>query len=230
MSFRKASLQSSANLVVSGWDDTNRGIEDRTAMNPDFLSARSSHHWALTGPGHGVQFYRDDAERVRLLTDFVTDGLNARQPVVAIVESPRLLQIREALTDRGSAVKTLEDEGQLILLNARLMLTALMNGHGVDPSRFRGIIGAVMERAGGRRRVVRAYGEMVDLLWKDGQAPAALRLERLWNALARDYHFALLCGYSADNFISAEPGNGFEAVCGQHRVVVPIEPNPRPAA
>ena len=52
-------------------------MQDRTPVNPDFLSARSSHHWALTGPGHGVQFYRDDAERMRVLTDFVTDGLKA---------------------------------------------------------------------------------------------------------------------------------------------------------
>lgn len=201
-------------------------MHDRTPVNPDFLSARSSHHWALTGPGHGVQFYRDDAERIRVLTDFVTDGLKAGQPVVAVVGSPRLVPLRQVLTDRGFTVKNLEDNGQLILLEARLTLTALMNGHGVDPSRFRGIVGAVMERAGGRRRVVRAYGEMVDLLWKDGQAPAALRLEQLWNALARDYHFALLCGYSAGNFIGAEPSGGFEAVCGQHRVVVPIESNP----
>lgn len=205
-------------------------MQDRTPVNPDFLSARSSHHWALTGPGHGVQFYRDDAERMRVLTDFVTDGLKAGQPVVAIVAAPRLVQLRQVLTDRGFTVKAWEDSGQLILLDARLTLTALMNGHGVDPSSFRGIIGAVMERAGGRRRLVRAYGEMVDLLWKDGQAPAALRLEQLWNALARDYHFALLCGYSADNFIGAEPPSGFEAVCGQHRVVVPIESTPRPAA
>ena len=199
-------------------------MHDRTLVNPDFLSPRSSHHWALTGPGHGVQFYRDDAERIWVLTDFVTDGLKAGQPVVAIVASPRLVQLRQALTDRGLTVRALEDNGQLILLDARLMLTALVNGHGVDPPRFRGIVGAVMERAGGRRRVVRAYGEMVDLLWKDGQASAALRLEQLWNALARDYHFALLCGYAADNFVGAEPGSAFEAVCGQHRVVVPIEP------
>jgi hypothetical protein len=201
-------------------------MHDRSPVNPDFLSARSSHHWALTGPGHGVQFYRDDAERIRVLRDFVTDGLKAGQPVVAIVASPRLVQLRQVLTDRGFTVRDLEDDGQLILLEARLTLTALMKGHGVDPSRVRGIIGAVLERAGGRRRVVRAYGEMVDLLWKDGQAPAALHLEQLWNALARSYHFALLCGYSADNFIGAEPGSGFEAVCGQHRVVVPIESNP----
>ena len=63
---------------------------------------------------------------------------------------------------------------------------------------------------------------MVDLLWKEGKGPAALRLEQLWNALAGDYHFALLCGYSADNFIGTR-GVGFEDVCGQHRVVVPIE-------
>ncbi len=31
--------------------------------------------------------------------------------------------------------------------------------------------------------IVRAYGEMVDLLWKDGNVDGAVQLEALWNEL-----------------------------------------------
>ena len=48
--------------------------------------------------------------------------------------------------------------------------------------------------------VIRAYGEMVDVLWKAGQTAAAIQLEMLWNQLAQTHQFALLCGYSMGNF------------------------------
>jgi hypothetical protein len=46
---------------------------------------------------------------------------------------------------------------------------------------------------------IRAYGEMVNVLWKDGLTAAAIRLETLWNELAKSYDFKLLCGYSMGN-------------------------------
>lgn len=198
----------------------------RTPPTPDFLSSSSSHHWALTGPGHGVQFYRDDAQRIQVVTEFLADGLKVGQPVVAILAPRNLRSVTQSLIARGFAVDSLVSSSQLALLEADATLASLMSGDAPDPVRFRSIVGAVLDRVGGRRRVVRAYGEIVDLLWKAGKGPAALRLEQLWNALAGDYHFALLCGYSADNFIGAR-GVGFEDVCGQHRVVVPIESRSR---
>jgi hypothetical protein len=45
--------------------------------------------------------------------------------------------------------------------------------------------------------VLRAYGEMVDLLWQAGQKAAAVKLEMLWNELAQRRSFSLLCGYAA---------------------------------
>jgi hypothetical protein len=41
---------------------------------------------------------------------------------------------------------------------------------------------------------------MVDLLWRGGQAEAAIRLEVLWNELASTRTFSLLCGYAIGNF------------------------------
>jgi hypothetical protein len=43
---------------------------------------------------------------------------------------------------------------------------------------------------GRENATVRAYGEMVDLLWKDGLEEAAIRLETLWNELANTHVIA----------------------------------------
>jgi hypothetical protein len=50
------------------------------------------------------------------------------------------------------------------------------------------------------KRTIRAYGEMVNVLWKDGLTAAAIRLETLWNELAKSHDFKLLCSYSMGNF------------------------------
>jgi hypothetical protein len=56
---------------------------------------------------------------------------------------------------------------------------------------------------------VRVYGEMVALLWADGQVAAALELEDLWNELGRRLPFSLFCGYPEQAVApAAVPGIG----------------------
>jgi hypothetical protein len=69
-------------------------------------------------------------------------------------------------------------------------------------------------------RPIRAYGEMVDLLWKDGATTAAIRLETLWNQLARSDDFDLMCGYSMGNFYK---GAALDAITRQHTHVMPSD-------
>ena len=90
---------------------------------------------------------------------------------------------------------------------------------------FKDAIGPVFEKACGRRRdcVVRAYGEMVDVLWKTGQTVAATRLEMLWNDLARSEAFSLLCGYAMGNFYKDA---AVEEICAQHSHVLTDVPGP----
>jgi hypothetical protein len=73
------------------------------------------------------------------------------------------------------------------------------------------IIGQLMHGRGAT--AVRAYGEMVDVLWKDGLEAAAIRLEMLWNELASDHDFELLCAYSMGNFYK---GAALDEIKGQH--------------
>jgi signal transduction histidine kinase len=70
---------------------------------------------------------------------------------------------------------------------------------------------------------VRAYGEMVDLLWKDGNASAALRLEELWNEESARHSFELLCAYAMGSFYREGDHERFLRVCSSHTHVLPTE-------
>ena len=53
---------------------------------------------------------------------------------------------------------------------------------------------------GSPRDNVRAYGEMVDLLWRRGHTAAAIQLEELWNAFLAERPVSLLCAYMMGSF------------------------------
>ena len=64
---------------------------------------------------------------------------------------------------------------------------------------------------------------MVDVLEKDGNPGGAIRIEELWNELALDHGFALMCAYSMGSFSTAAQGPHFEEICRLHSGVVPAE-------
>ena len=97
------------------------------------------------------------------------------------------------------------------------------------------MIGGLIRQAGTGGRPVRAYGEMVALLWDDGLVNAAIQLETMWNELGRAYSFSLFCGYPVGSVTGDGHLDAFAAVCRLHREVVGLSPagaagSGRPAA
>jgi hypothetical protein len=72
--------------------------------------------------------------------------------------------------------------------------------------------------------IVRGYGEMVDLLWKEGNTDGAIALEKLWNELAHQYSFSLLCAYAVDDCLKEAQTAAFKRMCDQHSHALPLEP------
>ncbi len=70
--------------------------------------------------------------------------------------------------------------------------------------RFKNVIGSLIGPAS-KHGPVRVFGEMVAILWANGDTRAALRLEELWNELMKEQTLTLLCGYPMSNF-SQESG------------------------
>jgi hypothetical protein len=95
-----------------------------------------------------------------------------------------------------------------------------MIGDAPDAALFAENMGRLIDQAvNGRTGIVlRAYGEMVDVLWKQGRTESAIKLEILWNKLALKYNFALLCGYSMGSFY--KQSKQLDRVIAQHTHVI----------
>src|SRR5581483_8592486 len=94
-----------------------------------------------------------------------------------------------------------------------------------DGQRLRATVGSAIERSLRGRNGAAAclYGEMVDLLWQDGNTEGAVRLEELWNELASTHSFSLLCVYAMGNFYQEVHAHHFREICRQHAHVIPTE-------
>jgi signal transduction histidine kinase len=176
---------------------------------------------AFADSSHSVQFYDSDDYLCRLVAEFVAEGLRAGEPAVIIATEAH----RQGFIARLRAAGIEPDAVPLTMLDARATLRAFMDGAIPDENRFRSVIGHVLEqRCGGNPRTrIRAYGEMVDLLWTDGNPEAAVRVEELWNDLAELHSFTLLCAYPMGRFYKESHGRLFEEVCRTHACIAPSE-------
>src|SRR6185437_1685178 len=104
-------------------------------------------------------------------------------PAVVIATSEHTAAIAVCLGTFHLDVDELKRRGDLVVLDARDTLATFMADGAPDRNAFRRHVGGVFnEITRGRARCsVRAYGEMVDLLWKDGMTGAAIQVESLWN-------------------------------------------------
>ncbi len=83
---------------------------------------------------------------------------------------------------------------------AKLLAKFMVNGL-PDKDLFIENVGSLIEKADRARTPIRAYGEMVALLWKQGNKDGVIQLESLWNELAETYSFSLFCAYPKLHFI-----------------------------
>jgi PAS domain S-box-containing protein len=178
---------------------------------------------AMSGHNHAVQFYESDDFLRDSVAEFIGNGVVAGEPVIVIATAEHRSAFAAALAERGLDVAEAEASGDLVMLDARETLATFMSGSIPDADLFRNRVGGLIERTARGRQQCRAYGEMVDLLWRDGNPDGAIRLEELWNDLADYYTFNLLCAYPMGNFYSESHAEQFEHVCRTHSHVFPAE-------
>ena len=165
---------------------------------------------------HAVQFYADDAELVERVGTFLSEGLTTGQPAVVIATPEHRVAIERSLEAHLIEIADAKRLGDLVMLDADEILGTFMVDHAPVGSLFRRSVGGIIEQTlRGRERIpVRAYGEMVDVLWKQGRTEAAIRLEVLWNNLAETHAFSLLCGYAIGHFYKET--DKYKEVCDLH--------------
>ena len=129
-------------------------------------------------PAHVVQFYEGDVPLVDAIARFIGAGLGAGDAAVVIATERHRQGLEERLRARGLELAAARADGRYVTVDAAEMLAAVMRDDWPDEARFRQVVGGTIERAvGGRPLRVRAFGDMVSLLWAVGNRAGALRLE-----------------------------------------------------
>ena len=180
---------------------------------PEFL-------WGPSRRGdHLVQLYSSREEFLGALEAWVAGGVQLGEAVVVIATPAHRVALELRLRARLMEPLALQLDDRLLLLDARGTLQRFMRDGAPDRMLFRELVERLMERVGRDGRRVRAFGEMVVLLWQDGNPEAALMLEEYWNAACARHGLALMCSYPQAVF-GAEPGEAIRHVCDAHTSLI----------
>jgi len=157
--------------------------------------------WGELSPcSHIVEIYEDDKEFVHHLAEFVAGGLVKGESSIIIATPGHRLALAQQLTTRGFDVAAAIQSDRLILLDADEMIAKFFVDEWPDEDLFRQVIADVLQVAACHGRKVRAFGEMVALLWAKGLCGATIRLEHLWTEFCRSQSFSLFCAYPKSGF------------------------------
>jgi hypothetical protein len=182
----------------------------------------------LQGRRHAVRFYGDDQSLFKTVGGFLSEGLVAGEPAIVIATGNHQQGIVEELGARLIDVERARRLGDIVLLDADETMALFMTPDGPNADLFERYVGRVIDQTvrGHRQSMVRAYGEMVDILWQQGEIDGALQLEVLWKQLASKYAFSLLCAYAIGAF--HDKAELMERVRAHHTDVVDPESNVLP--
>jgi hypothetical protein len=170
---------------------------------------------------HAVRFYKNADSLCELVANFLGEGLRQDQAAVVIATPAHVDGIVQRLDAQALDVQHLQQTGTLALLDAQATLDQFMTDGMPVAEAFAETLTPILDRVSlGGDRVIRAYGEMVDVLWKNQQTVAATRLEMLWNELARSHTFSLLCGYAMGSFYKEA---AVEEICSHHTHILSAE-------
>lgn len=161
---------------------------------------------AASDRGHEVQYYEHSRFLVTRVADFLAPGITAGEAIIVIATPMHADLIDEELRARDIDVAAAKRDGSFVSLDAVATLTQVMIGDRPDHGQFASIVGGAIEQARSRARapIVRAFGEMVAVLWAKGRPGAALAMEDVWNDLLGHQPFSLLCGYPQSGLADAD--------------------------
>jgi PAS domain S-box-containing protein len=197
-----------------------------SSANADLIPSLA-HTPSHTQEGHVVQLYADDGFLIDVLSRFVGGALAVGDAAVVIATKSHQTELERRLAANGVDTDKAARQGRYIVLDAIESLPKMMVEGLVDEDRFRETVGSVLGRAENsvarKQGRVAVFGELVALLWAGGKPSEAIRVEQLWNELAKSHSFSLLCAYpiaGCNHETHIEP---FLKMCGEHSSVIPSE-------
>jgi hypothetical protein len=125
------------------------------------------------------------------------------------------------LTCAGWDYTAVVESNLYIPLDADITLSKFMVNDWPDETLFMHLVSDLITKAKIGGRPVRAFGEMVAILWAKGQVGATVRLEQLWNKFCETQAFCLFCAYPKNGF-TQDAVESVMHICGTHSKLITV--------
>src|ERR1700674_2959358 len=138
---------------------------------------------------HMVQFYVEDTSLVDALAQFIGSALATGEAAVVIATPAHQNALMARLRAQRIDVASPTQQGRYIALDAGETLEKVTLDEWPNAALFVHVVGEIIDRFStgvpDEHPRVAVFGEMVALLLDQGKSEAAIRLEQLWDELAR---------------------------------------------
>jgi hypothetical protein len=170
--------------------------------------------------GHVVLFHRDGDELAGRVSGYLLGAVRDGGAAIVMATPEHRRVISDRLARAGVDVAAAEASGAYLALDALETMSRFMVADLPNAASFWEVVTPLIRRATEAFKPVHVFGEMVALLWDFGQVNAAIDVEAMWNELAAQYRFSLLCGYPVQSVSGDHHQDALTEVCRVHTSVI----------
>lgn len=186
----------------------------------DWQQCNSETFWSEVATcSHVVQLYEHDETLLNLLEDFIVGGISVDDSVFIIATKEHLSELEQRLVLHDLDIDALRASNQYHPLDAEEVLSKFMLNSWPDYWLFVETVTELFDLVRNSKRAVRVFGEMVALLWAQGNSAAAVELEHLWNSFFEKEPFSLFCAYPKNKFLG-DANNTLSHICKAHSIMI----------
>jgi hypothetical protein len=169
-------------------------------------------------PTHAIALCGDGTFRERAIARFVNESVAVGDGVLVITTPPCWDAVRAVLEAGGVDVAGALAASRVIVLDATAMLDRILDSGSLCADVLEREVkpALVRLRAASGSEVVRAFGDVANLLWARGEHGLALAIERAWHELLGREQVTLLCAYDADPLDPSHDAAALLSLCRSH--------------
>jgi DNA-binding NarL/FixJ family response regulator len=172
---------------------------------------------------HEVQFYSDEALLLHTLARFIAVALKSGRAAIVVITESHRDGLVSRLKAQGVDVDGATQRGTYIQLDVSKTFSTFMVNDMPDSARFfqvaSGLLDAAAKAARQQHHGVVVCGEGTSVLWAEGKADAAIRVEQLWDEVGKTFGVDILCGYALSSFHGQEDERVFQSISAEHSAV-----------
>jgi len=188
--------------------------------NTTWQSCSTAIFWGEIAPhDHLVQIYENDGVFLDTLEEFVKDGFKANDCVVLIATAVHLKAIAQRFKGSKFNLDALIAKNKYIPYDAEKALGKFLVDGLPNKDLFMDFVIGILSPARENDYKVRAFGEMVALLWEKGNTEATMMLEGLWDEFCKSEAFCLFCAYPKNGF-KEDVNKSMESIYATHSKII----------